>query len=258
MSSASKPVRLRMPTCFGPAPSPRQNTSGSRWSSPLGDFSIVARSFLTDEAKLTSLLPPGATLDGEPVVTLEFNYRSYNTLGLRFPIRLAQHHVRGPFLTVLWENLTDPILTGREEVGFAKLLCDLPDADTSGPSIACSASWGGHRFVEMTVEDLATAPEPGPSDEDGMLHYYTMPRIGRPGATVAEGWVISPPWPSVELQSFRSGVGRFNLLPSTWQQLPTLVHIVDRKRELPVIEDRGAFAMGLRVDASLHNQHMLG
>ena len=31
------------------------------------------------------------------------------------------------FLVVLWENLTDPILTGREELGFSKIYCEIPE-----------------------------------------------------------------------------------------------------------------------------------
>ena len=33
----------------------------------------------------------------------------------------------GGLLTVLWENLCDPILTGREQLGFSKIYCELPE-----------------------------------------------------------------------------------------------------------------------------------
>ena len=47
--------------------------------------------------------------------------RGYNTLGVSFPATFTgeEDEVTGNFLTVLWENLTDPIITGREELGFA-------------------------------------------------------------------------------------------------------------------------------------------
>ena len=50
--------------------------------------------------------------------------RGYNTLGVSFPAVFEGEVDRatGSLLTVLWENLTDPILTGREELGFSKNL----------------------------------------------------------------------------------------------------------------------------------------
>ena len=56
--------------------------------------------------------------------------RGYNTLGVSFPVEFSgnKDKARGNFLLVLWENLTDPILTGREELGFSKIYCNLPEA----------------------------------------------------------------------------------------------------------------------------------
>jgi len=37
-------------------------------------------------------------------------------------------HVVGRFLAVMWENLADPIITGRGEIGQPKLFADIPEA----------------------------------------------------------------------------------------------------------------------------------
>ena len=55
--------------------------------------------------------------------------RGYNTMGVTFPVHYEgkKDRAAGPLLTVLWENLTDPILTGREQLGFSKIYCELPE-----------------------------------------------------------------------------------------------------------------------------------
>jgi len=58
--------------------------------------------------------------------------RRYNTLGVTCPVvvRGEQTNTCGAFLMVLWENLTDPIITGREELDptLVSYVRDLVDA----------------------------------------------------------------------------------------------------------------------------------
>ena len=267
MTDVRSTYRRRMPTCFGPAPSPRQDARGLAWTNPTASITAVTSSFLTTRSGLESLLPDGAALHGEPVVTVEFMYihnlqwlagRGYNTLGVRFPVTVStgEQSVRGPFLTVLWENLADPILTGREELGFAKLYCELPPP-TGLPGITtCRASWDGHTFCELSLED-ADDIEMGTSDDDGLLHYFSIPRIGAVGEAVTEGWAITPPSPRVEILSHKLGTGSVRFVESTWEQLPTLAHVVNCLAALPVLEERGGTITKLRSDTSLHNHRLL-
>ena len=37
-----------------------------------------------------------------------------------------QDSVDGDLLLILWGNRADPIITGREDLGYAKLYCELP------------------------------------------------------------------------------------------------------------------------------------
>ncbi|MEQ1537392.1 MAG: acetoacetate decarboxylase family protein [Sphingorhabdus sp.] len=259
--------RRRMPTCFGPAPSPRQDAIGQAWSNPIASITAITASFLTVRQDLEALLPSGATLSGEPVVTVEFMYirnlqwlagRGYNTLGVRFPVAVAsgEQPVTGPFLTVLWENLADPILTGREELGFAKLFCDLPPPTEMQGIMRCRASWDGHSFCELSLENAAEA-EVGTSTDDGLLHYYTMPRIGAVGESVTEGWALTPPSPNVEILSHKRGTAAVRFIKSSWEDLPTLAHVVNRLAALPMLEARGGTVTELRSDTSLHNHRLL-
>ena len=132
-------VMYLMPTHFGPMTGPRRGPDGKGYDcidTPKSTSYSV--SFLTNAEQLEELLPEGFALHGEPVVTVYQNHmkeiewlagRGYNMMGVTFPATYTgkRDRAEGPFLTVLWENMTEPILTGREQLGFAKIYCELPE-----------------------------------------------------------------------------------------------------------------------------------
>ncbi|MCY3554345.1 MAG: acetoacetate decarboxylase family protein [Gemmatimonadetes bacterium] len=165
-----------MPTHFGPAAGPRQGPDGRRFdgqhSPRTTSYSV---SFLTRPEQLEVLLPMGFRLAGDPVVTVTVSYmtgiewlagRGYNTLGVSFPAeyRGKRDRARGPFLAVLWENLADPILTGREQLGFSKIYCAIPPPSVQNGETRCTADWLGFRFMEMYLSEMETPPA-SPADE---------------------------------------------------------------------------------------------
>lgn len=260
-------TRYRMPVIFGPAPGPRQQLDGTRPPRAMTRVEMVASSYLTDAAKLESLLPEGFSLDGEPVVTVEYMYmselrwlagRGYNTLGVRFPVqyRGSSETVRGPFLAVLWENMADPILSGREELGFAKLFCEIPPPRVMGGKRIYSASWQGHPFLKMELDNMQPA-DFTPGANDGILHYRYIPSTNAPGQHDSLGVVLTPSGAKAELIDHSEGTGTVEFLPSTWEQLPTLVHIVEGLRALPVIEPRGASITNCYFDNALRDHRLI-
>jgi hypothetical protein len=139
MTQTRQPGRMfRMPYGYGPTAGPRQGPDGRPFSWIDTPHKLtVAASFLTDADQLATLLPPRFSLVGEQVVTVELHVitqlellagRGYSMLYVRFPAihEGQQGRTTGSFLSVLWEKLADPILSGREELGFAKLWCELP------------------------------------------------------------------------------------------------------------------------------------
>ena len=155
MSYTFQPNQMyRMPTHFGPATGPRRGPDGRKFLCEDNPKSTSIKvSFLSNAKQLEALLPPGFTLHGDPVVTVSATYmkeiewlagRGYNVLGVTIPASFNGQNDRavGPFLTVLWENLADPIITGREELGFSKIYCELPEIRISGNSASSSAASG--------------------------------------------------------------------------------------------------------------------
>ena len=265
-----------MPTHFGPASGPRQGPEGHGFDcrdTPRATSYTV--SFLTRAEQLDALLPAGFRLSGEPVVTVTVTFlteiewlagRGYNTLGVSFPAEYAgkRDRARGPFLAVLWENLADPILTGREQLGFSKIYCAIPPPAVLNGETRCAAEWLGFTFMDMRLTDMETAPAvevegeaaadktPAEQDQDGVaeephaeltgtLHYKYIPRTGEWGSSDAEYAVLTPSaTPNRRVTAQWNGKGRVRFHRAAWQDLPTQYHIVNAFAELEQISFHGA------------------
>jgi hypothetical protein len=226
----------RMPTHFGPALGPRQGPGGRRYECRTGPRQlIVEAAFEADARQLAALLPPGfeplepASLVFSFVYMTEVEWlagRGYNTFGVRFPARFAgsQGEVRGEFLAVLWENRPEPIITGREELGFSKVYCELPGLVRDGAALSCRASWESTTFAVLELEELAAgAPAANLEDSAGLLHYKYVPRTGEWGKADAEYAVLTPAGaPNFQLEHCERGNASMRFHAASWEQLPTL------------------------------------
>ena len=254
----------RMPTHFGPSTGPRRGEHGQKFvNKDAPKTTSVSVSFLTNAEQLERLLPAGFRLDGEPVVSVGASYikeipwlagRGYNTLGVSFPVIFEgeKDRAQGRFLLVLWENLTDPILTGREELGFSKVYAELPEPRFYAGDIHVSASWMGFKFLDMQLSGMEAVPlndaAPGSNDEaedDGMLrgtlHYKYFPRTEEWGTADIAYPVISPSgYSSSVLQQRLRGDGTVTFHPARWEDMPTQYQIVNAFASLEVREFRGA------------------
>ncbi len=249
----------RMPTHFGPRTGPRQGPDGRKFACRDNPRTTsIAVSFLTQAAQLEAFLPPGFALDGQPVLTVNATYmteiewlagRGYNTLGMSFPVRFDGEvdHVRGSLLTVLWENLADPIITGREELGFAKIYCELPTPTVLRGAHHVRASWLGFKFLDLRVSQLQQQSDTeiqealNSQSGDGILHYKYLPRTGEWGVADAAYAVLTPAaTPHRKILERYSGVGSLQFHPARWEDMPTQYNIVNAFANLEVLEYRGA------------------
>jgi hypothetical protein len=256
----------RMPTHFGPATGPRKGPDRKAFdwtNSPKS--TALSVSFLGKREQMQKLLPPGFAINGEPIVTVTMTYyteiqwlagRGYNTLGVSFPVTFTgkQDKATGTFLLILWENLTDPIITGREELGFSKLYAELPPARMLGDTARVTASWLEFPFLDMELtgltqtaqgaQDAQGAPRaPGASDDvvRGQMHYKYMPRTGEWGRADASYAVITPAGGSTQrtLEMWR-GKGTVKFHRARWEDMPTQYMIVNAFADLDIVEFRGA------------------
>ncbi len=266
-----------MPTHFGPMAGPRQTPDGARFADPDDRIKETwSVSFLTDAEAIARILPEGFELAGEPVVTVTFSYmtniawlagRGYNMLGVTVPARVVTQNrsVAGPFLMVLWENLADPIITGREQLGFAKIYCEIVPASTANGITTCRASWLGHTFATMTLSlskdppSTSGAPSASADERASLLHYRYVPKIGAWGEAAIEEAVMSPVTNTAGVcEQALAGTGEIAFHPTRWEDMPTQFHVVEGLRALPQLAPRGAEYRRFRGGVDHYHQEALG
>lgn len=246
----------RMPVGFGPAPGPRNLPASQRHRRFDKKATSLTLSAVTEAGPLAALLPARMTLLGEPrleiAVTLLSDVgwlagRGYNIVMVRIPARWeGGQQIAGHFVPVVWENMADPILTGREELGWPKIFADIPAPDDSGALMRGSANWDGFRFLEFAAEELEHAPLPDTAPLPMLFRKY-IPRTGEWGtADIDQMTVVEPSPPAAEIRSCRVGSGRFSFAAARWEDMPTQYPIVSALAALPL----GDFGPAVRLETS--------
>lgn len=269
MTYRFEPGRIyRMPTHFGPAPGPRQSPAADPGNSPRR--TLLSVSFLTDAALLERHLPEGFTLAGEPVVTIDVHHltdidwlagRGYSMIHVGWPATFTggRDRATGRFLAVIWENLADPIITGRDEIGHPKLYAEISDARLWAGAQTCSAGWMGFRFLDLAVSELQPpAPMPAKAPSDGTLMLKYVPRTGAWGeADLAQVTLTPPADPDLTIEQYQAGTPSVRFHQAAWSDLPTMAHVVNALAALPVLEARGGSVIRARGGKTFRDQRVL-
>jgi len=271
----------RQPPHFGPATGPRQGPSGK-----IGEFDEPNKewpkqtdwivNFLSNEDQLAALCPEGFSPVGEPVVTISLTDmrnipwlagRGYKMLGAMFNVAFEgkKDRAMGPLLTVLWENMPDAISSGREELGFSKVYCNLPDPWEFDGTTRFSADWFGFRFCDVELTDMKPVPVAEPAAPEvpegvqlGLLHYRYMPRVGEWGTADASYPVITPAAnPNVTVTEMFQGKGSVEFHKARWEDMPTQYMIVNGLAALEIKEYRGAMIRHYYGSKDLSDQKIL-
>ena len=241
----------RMPIFFGPMPGPREWPEGRDFDfRTTPRMTMIGVRMLTNADQLTAMLPDRFELRGAPVVTVELNYmteigwlagRGYNLCDVKFEVtyHAKSGPVNGTLVLVRWENLCDPILSGREELGHNKLYCEIPEPRFVDERRSVRLSWLDTPFMDLSVTGLTpipgvTRPKVDP-DHLGMLSYKYIPRTGNWGEADVEYVTLSPPdemRKNMTITNFEVGTGEFAFRHCTWDELPTLYRIVNAFAEL--------------------------
>ncbi|KAF2132052.1 FAD/NAD(P)-binding domain-containing protein [Dothidotthia symphoricarpi CBS 119687] len=258
----------RMPTSFGPMPGPRQDFQGRPRDGSKATFKTASIKFRSSGTMLRNLFPtknlkfalPNTNVFATFAVTHLNNLewlggRGYIHFGLY--IHGAQYTkedgetVQGTYLPILFENLADPIISGREELGFPKLFADL-DLQQDGQNLTLNASWMSSKFCSMTfsgLEDSVAAETSSDTDassapkDEGMFLHKTIPASSNDGKQADVEYTTFLPFAedakTVERKFEKSLTAKkaeikFDALD--WKALPTLHHIIERLQEIPIYE----------------------
>ena len=262
----------RMPTHFGPAPGPRQlpaEANADPTRSPRK--TLISASFLTEASALERHIPDRFVLVGDPVVTVEFHYmteidwlagRGYTMIHVWWPAMFKgeRDQATGRFLAVMWENLADPIITGRGEIGQPKLYAEIPERRLVDGAYCCEASWMGFKFLDVRVTEFAepvSEKKPAPQIEGTLMLKY-VPRTGEWGeADICQVSFTPSLTPDLTVESRKAAKGSVTFHRAAWQDLPTMYHVVNALADLPVLSLRGASIATTRGGKSYLDQRIL-
>ncbi|HSG33307.1 MAG TPA: acetoacetate decarboxylase family protein [Sphingomonadaceae bacterium] len=247
-----------MPLAFGPAPGPRNlpaNQRRRRYEKELISFTISAR---TDADLLVRFLPEGISLTGEARLEVSVTCfrkigwlagRGYDILMVRIPACWEESGAAhsGYFVPVVWENMADPIITGREELGWSKIYADIDVSSAGFDSWHCLASWDGHRFFELEAAGFEVLSANGSPPPLPMVFEKYVPATGSPLSPDARYLTINElEGPPPLVRSIAKGSGTFGFRPATWEEMPTQFPIATALASLPLHE----FSSVIRLEAS--------
>lgn len=244
-TKAKKPM-YRMPVVFGPTAGPRQAPPGVVYDPENcpARRSAYAR-FHTDASALAAMLPPNFEIRGEPLIAFEFTYmteidwlagRGYNMLTVRIPVRFtgSGQPLDGWFQPVIWENLADPIISGREELGFNKIYADLPPATRYGETQTFCAEWMGFRFMTLKLHGATPAENTfGPGAH--LFHHKYVPATQAWGEADADYIVMTPAGnPMQRVLSHHTATAELLMHRPRWEDMPTQFQIVQKLADIPL------------------------
>jgi hypothetical protein len=257
-----RPLRYRQPTVFGPAPGPRQDHYGRSHTVSLQHSTTIKRTiyFKTSATLLRNLFPNTYYSFTKPdtIAIASFTVETlsnmawlggggYDLVGFYIhgvSVQDSKGNVRrGVYCPLMLENLTDPIITGREELGIPKLYSDIT---IEGNEEDCSVKvgWRGSVYAEFSWKHPERSEKGDISYTDdqqseGLLVHKYMPSH-EVGKSNCENDVLlnnSGMTSSVRSQRVSTPAGTsLKIKDLGVERLPTLHHIASRLAELPVFE----------------------
>jgi acetoacetate decarboxylase len=233
-----------MPAHFGPRPRPPEGNGRYR------DVTAMTVSYRTDRDALARHLPAPFEVGDDAVVSVFYARNrevdwlaghGYNMIGVNAAAVFNGEHdtAVGSYALVVWENLTDPILTGRELQGIPKVYADIPDHTVEAGEWRAGARHFGHDIVDLAIGGLRSLSteelEAGLRAQAGQtpMAWRYLPAVGGEGAAVSEPTT----YPSEnEFTSVQVGTGTVRWHELTWAENPTQFHIVNALAALPILE----------------------
>lgn len=213
-----------------------------------GDVTGISISYLTDGEQLSSYLPHPYELEGPPIVTVGYSMNrditwlaggEYNivavTVRATYPGEIDK--VSGSYVLVMWENLTDPILAGREFQGIPKIYGEIEDHRIFNGVWRATLGNRGRTILDIQAANLVKI-EPDQlqqlnarSAQGRMLGWKYIPDETGSGPIVS--YATEFPM-STRYKEAWSAIGSLKWYPQTWEENPAQAHIVNAMHSLPI------------------------
>ncbi len=215
------------------------------------DVTNLVVSYRTDREQLAAYLPQPFEVAQDAVITVVYSCNKqvdwlaghgYNLIGVNASVVFngKVDRLEGYYTLAMWENLTDPILMGREIQGIPKIYADIPDHSIVNGTWRVKASHFSHRILEMTISDLMVPPaelveahQQSREGKENWMGWKYIPNADGVGAAVSKPTLFPAENNFSEIQV---GTGSINWEHLTWEQNPTQYHIVNALADLPIID----------------------
>jgi hypothetical protein len=255
-----------MPAHFGP--------SDMGWDGEIAhyeDNTAITIIYTTDPESASALLPPGFSVTDPAIVSVSFVMcrgvdfmagGGYNLVAVNLSATFEgkRDQAVGNFALVLWENEFMPIVVGREVLGAAKLMADIPDAWIRGDRHGFSVSESGTRLLEGEVSGLTRLNDDAlkmmAADTEGQvwMGWKYFPSCDLKGASLSHATALPA---RVETKEAWLGKGELTFHDVPWEKAPMSSRIVSRLKELPILEYQASVLTRGSQDLLIHKQHAM-
>lgn len=247
-----------MPIFFGPWFGQQQPWEGGKGFGDHyapGVVNVVSITYETEREILESMIPSCYTLN-DPFVNVsvcEFtnlgylNGKSYNLININTPVHFKgeRDDLDGDLILAMFENHADPIVGGRETMGYSKLYCDIPPIQhCEGKYTALASSWD-FRFMKIVIDtntpakDLETL-KASEARSAGKMNFKYIPKVMEKGEdpkqnftkpeiaypTILPKWVKPADYPyTLRVPNVEWCDGTIEWTAPTWEDWPTFGNV---------------------------------
>ena len=228
-------------------------------------------SYRTDRDMVQKLLPPGYIAKDPAIISICFaecrgiDYMAgggYNLVCVDVDVEFKgkRDYAEGSYALVLWMDKFYPILLGRELLGAAKLMAEVPDAQKLDGEVRFYAAEEGTRLLEgklwnlkeKTQEEIDAGIKAG--EGKSWLGYKHFPAVDLNGADVSYATYL--PTENVIKKAWKAE-GEFHFIGDIdWKRAPLSWNVANTLSKLPVLEYTGAEAW---IESSIYmpNRHLI-
>lgn len=241
-----------MPTC-GRFREPKPWESGGM---RYGRITSLSVRFRTERAAVERCLPHPFGVDKDPLIAVTLQQcedvdwlagRGYNLVGVDVASAVfdgrRDRDVHGSYCIVMWEDMCEPILGGREHSGVPKVFADIDGIQINDRAWECNVARFSHTFLTFSASELTPLNdaacrkmERARRDATWMCYKY-IPTLENDGADVSYATVYPS---SGQCAAAWTGKGHLQFRPATFKQVPTQHEVINLLAALPVLEVESA------------------
>ena len=180
-----------MPVFFGPTTT-MQSMDGNLMLHQPATVECLGVSFETNPEQIEALLPEGFTSNA-PVISVQacefadigwLAGHTYTLISVSTPVNFKgeKDNVNGDLVLVMFENHADPIVAGRDGIGYSKIYADMPEfTHYEGVYTAKASSWD-FEFMKLQIDLNKKAEDPErmmklAAQSQGKINYRYIPSV---------------------------------------------------------------------------------